>query len=118
MDGSGGGDNMTKLKLKSRQWITDDRDRIIIGEGRKKILETVEQTGSLNQTAKLLKMSYKGVWGKIKATEQYFDKPIVHRDKQTGSHLTEEGKELLQKYNLLKKRCLEEDDKIFENIFG
>jgi molybdate transport system regulatory protein len=59
------------LKLKSRHWVVDDQDRIIMGEGRKEILETIEKTGSINKTAKQMKMSYKGVWSKIKVTESY-----------------------------------------------
>ncbi|MDZ7698292.1 MAG: hypothetical protein U5R49_15680 [Deltaproteobacteria bacterium] len=53
---------MSAFRLKSRQWIVDESDRIIMGEGRKEILETIERTGSINQTAKAMKMSYKGVW--------------------------------------------------------
>ena len=60
---------MTSFILKSRQWLVDEKGNIIMGEGRKEILENIEKTGSLNQTAKVMKMSYKGVWSKIKATE-------------------------------------------------
>ncbi len=65
-----------------------------------------------------MKMSYKGVWSKIKATEKYLNFRIVHTDRKEGSHLTHEGEELLNKYNLLKKQCLEEDNRIFRNIFS
>jgi molybdate transport system regulatory protein len=41
----------------------------------------------------------------------------VETDKKRGSQLTTEGKELLEKYNLLKERCLKADDKIFKEIF-
>jgi len=108
---------MASLRLRSRQWIVDEHGRIIMGEGRKEILENINKTGSLNQTAKIMKMSYKGVWGKIKASEKYLNVRIVHSDKKNGSHLTEEGKELLAKYRLLKKKCLKEDNKIFSSIF-
>jgi molybdate transport system regulatory protein len=105
------------LKLKSRHWVVDDQDRIIIGEGRKEILETIEKTGSINKTAKKMKMSYKGVWSKIKVTEQYLGKSIVHADRRDGSRLTSEGKALLEKYRILKARCLEEDNRCFSDIF-
>lgn len=106
------------LRLKSRQWIVDEHNRIVIGEGRKEILENIEKTGSLNQTAKLMKMSYKGVWGKIRATEETFHTSIVHADRKEGTRLTREGKELLRKYRLLKEQCLQEEDRIFRLIFG
>ena len=108
---------MIPIKLKSRQWIVDEHDRIIMGEGRKEILETIEKTGSINQTAKLMKMSYKGAWSKIKATEKYLKSRIVHTDRKEGTRLTTEGKELLKKYSLLKQKCVEEDNKIFNTIF-
>jgi molybdate transport system regulatory protein len=95
----------------------DEKDRIIMGEGRKEILENIEKTGSINQTAKLMKMSYKGVWGKIKATESYWKKKVVQADRKTGTRLTPEGKELLEKYRLLKESCQEEEDRIFQWLF-
>jgi len=109
---------MASLRLKSRQWIVDEQDRIIIGEGRKEILETIEKTGSINKTAKAMKMSYKGAWSKIKATEKSLNTRIVHTDRKEGAHLTEEGKALLEKYRRLKEQCLEQDNKIFDSIFN
>lgn len=109
---------MASLRLKSRQWIVDEHNNIIMGEGRREILERIEKTGSINQTAKIMKMSYKGVWSKIKATESYMKTKIVESDKKRGSQLTKEGKSLLRKYTLLKERCLKADDRVFNAIFG
>ena len=109
---------MVSLKLKSRQWIVSEKGKIIIGEGRQEIFENIEKTGSINQTAKIMKMSYKGVWSKIKATEKSMKASLVETNRKRGSRLTKEGKELLEKYASLKKRCLKADDKIFKSIFG
>ena len=108
---------MAKLKLKSSQWIVDEDDNAIIGKGRMEILDNIEKTGSINQTAKIMKMSYKAVWSKIKATEKHLNTVIVHTDRREGSRLSTEGKELLEKYRLLKKECLSADDSIFNTIF-
>jgi molybdate transport system regulatory protein len=108
---------MPNLKLKSSQWIVDDHNNIIIGHGRAEILKNIEKTGSINQTAKLMKMSYKAVWSKIKATEKHLDTRIVHADRKEGSHLSKEGKALLEKYWLLKNECMSADDDIFTTIF-
>jgi molybdate transport system regulatory protein len=113
----GGGKEMTTLRLKSRHWVVDEKGNIIIGEGRQKIFENIEKTGSINRTAKLMKMSYKGVWSKIKATESSMNARLVQTNKKQGSQLTKEGKELLKKYASLKANCLMEDDKIFKGIF-
>ena len=109
---------MAELKLKSSQWIVDQNNNIIIGEGRAKILEHIDQTGSMNQAAKLMKMSYKAVWSKIKTTEKHMNTCIVHTDRKAGSRLSQEGKELLKKYKLLKAQCMSADDKIFGGIFN
>ena len=108
---------MPKLKLRSSQWIVDEHNNIIIGKGRAEILKNIEKTGSINQTAKVMKMSYKAVWSKIKATEKHLDTRIVHTDRKEGSHLSNEGKALLEKYWLLKNACMSADDDIFTTIF-
>jgi len=109
---------MSKLKLRSSQWIVDEDNNIIIGEGRAKILEHIEKTGSMNQAAKMMKMSYKAVWSKIKATEKHMNACIVHTDRKDGSRLSQDGEELLKKYKLLKAKCVSADDKIFGGIFN
>jgi len=108
---------MQKVRLKSRQWLEDTNGNIIMGEGRQRILELVELTGSINQTAKRMKMSYRGVWGKIKATEGHLNKKIVLTERRHGSRLTDDGKRLLMNYARLKKACQKADEKIFKDIF-
>ena len=108
---------MVQLKLRSSYWIVDDAGNIIIGKGRAEILENIEKTGSINQAAKVMKMSYKGVWSKIKATEKHLNQKIVHADRQEGSRLTSQGKQLLEKYRQLEKKCMTSDDRIFTQIF-
>jgi len=109
---------MPSLELRSNQWIVDEHGRIIIGRGRLEILENIEKTGSINQTAKVMKMSYKAVWSKIKASEKHLNTTLVHADRQKGSHLSREGKELVAKFKQLQKRCRQADDRIFADIFG
>ena len=108
---------MVDLKLRSSYWIVDEDGNIIIGKGRAEILENIEKTGSINQAAKAMKMSYKGVWSKIKATETHLNQKIVHADRQKGTRLTHQGKALLEQYKQLEKKCMTSDDKIFGKIF-
>jgi molybdate transport system regulatory protein len=106
-----------KVQLKSRHRIENKEGNIIMGEGRQKILELIEKTGSINQTAKLMKMSYRGVWGKIKATEEHLNRKIVLTERRHGSRLTDYGKKLLMDYARLKKECKMADEDIFRKIF-
>jgi molybdate transport system regulatory protein len=109
---------MVNLKLRSSQWIVNEQNDIIMGKGRMEILENIEKTGSMNQTAKQMKMSYKAVWSKIKSTEKHLNTSIVHADRKDGTRLTREGRELLEKYKLLVKECMSADDEIFSGIFN
>jgi molybdate transport system regulatory protein len=65
----------------------------------------------------LMHMSYKAVWGKIKATEKHMNACIVHTDRKEGSRLSQTGKDLLTKYKRLKSQCISADDRIFNGIF-
>ncbi len=105
------------MKIRSTQVIVNDDDEIVMGNGRMKILESLKKTGSINKTAKELKMSYKTVWSKIQTTEKHFGKPVVHADKKTGTRVTREGEHLLEKFRRLKELCIQADDLIFEQIF-
>jgi len=62
-------------------------------------------------------MSYKAIWSKIKYSENHLNTKIVYADKKDGTRLSKEGKDLLEKYGLLKKRCMTADGKIFRSIF-
>jgi molybdate transport system regulatory protein len=105
------------VKLKSSYRLTNDNGDIIMGTGRMNILESINNTGSINLTSKEMKMSYKTVWSKIQSTQKNFDKPVVHTDKQKGTRLTREGRTLLEKYKQLKKKCIKADDAFFKAIF-
>jgi molybdate transport system regulatory protein len=108
---------MTYLSLRSRHWIVNKEGEIVIGEGRMRIFETIDKTGSINRAAKELKMSYKGVWSRIRATENHLKTNLVRSDGKRGSSLTREGKALLAKYSRLKAECTRADDQIFRDIF-
>ncbi len=105
------------MKLLSTQIIVNTTGDIIMGPGRLAILESINRTGSINQTAKDLRMSYKTVWSKIKSTEKNLGKSVVIADRRTGSSLTKEGRILAQKFKALKHRCIHADDHIFSEIF-
>ena len=105
------------FRLKSSHWIVDDENRIVMGEGRLAILDRIESTGSINQAAKSLNMSYKTAWSKIKSSEKHLKVKIVETDRRHGTCLTREGKAFLEQYRNLKKACVAADDRAFKRIF-
>lgn len=108
---------MKSMSLRSSYWIVDSENNIIFGKGRMEILRCIDRTGSINQTAKRLKMSYKTVWSKLKSTEKHLGQKIVVADRKTGTHLTPTGRRLVAAFSELEKRCMSADDRIFADIF-
>lgn len=109
---------MMPFKLRSSHWIVDEDGDIVMGKGRMELLEHIASSGSINQAAKLMKMSYKAAWSKIKSTETHLGAKVVHTDRKTGTRLTTTGKRLLADYRRLKQTCMEADDRIFNDIFS
>jgi molybdate transport system regulatory protein len=49
------------LRINGRIWLETDDERFM-GKGRLELLEHIQTTGSINQAAKAMKMSYKRAW--------------------------------------------------------
>ena len=109
------------LEIRSKIWIVDENEEVVFGLGRFRILEAVERHGSINSAAKELKMSYRGVWGKIKATEDRLNKKILVKNaggsSGGGSELTPFGKTLMKKFRRLRKYIIDNSDRLFEKEF-
>ena len=112
------GSSGNRFKLKTKIWLVDEEGRMIIGEGRRRIFSLIHKTGSMNQVASLLKMSYRAVWGKVKATQDSLGFKIVETNKKRGSCLTKEGLDLLKRYEDFKKELSDIETKLFEKYFG
>ncbi|MEJ2157105.1 MAG: molybdopterin-guanine dinucleotide biosynthesis protein B [Desulfobacteraceae bacterium] len=106
-----------KLILKSVHRIVDDQNRIVMAEGRMELLEAIVSTGSINQAAKQMGMSYKSAWSKIRSTEAHLKTKIVLSHKAHGTRLTRAGETLLASYKEMKRQCLAADDEIFDRCF-
>ncbi len=106
-----------KLKLRSSHRIVDAQNRIIMAEGRMALLEAIVSTGSINQAAKQMGMSYKSAWSKLRSTEAHIKTKIVESHKARGTRLTPAGEALLDQYIRMKQQCLAADDAIFDRHF-
>ena len=98
-------------------WIADSSGNVIFGMGRVKILEAVDQCGSINAAAKSLKMSYRAVWGRIKATEDRLGRKLVVRttggSSGGGSVLTPYARELVASFQTFRRQTLDQADNHF-----
>lgn len=90
-------------------WVEDDHGNVVFGEGRYRILEAIERLHSLQGAAKELKMSYRALWGRIKASEKRTGEKLVMRDGR-GSKLTPLAKQLMDRYQNLQTGIQNESD--------
>jgi molybdate transport system regulatory protein len=106
--------------LRTKIWIVDASGDVLFGMGRVKILEAIDRGGSINAAAKALKMSYRAVWGRIKATEERLGKALVIRTtggaSGGGSTLTPYAKELIRDYKDFRRQVIEDADARFEKV--
>jgi molybdate transport system regulatory protein len=108
-------------KVKSKIWIEDEDGSVIFGMGRLRILESIDRCGSILAASKELQMSYRAVWGKIKATEQRLGRPLLSRrvggNEGGGSELTPLGKALIERFGTLRRLTESAADGIFQDLF-
>ncbi len=109
------------FKLRSKIWVEDESGKVIFGMGRVKILEAIEMHGSINAAAKALKMSYRAVWGRIKASEERLGIELVVRQaggtSGGGSVLTPHAKDLIKEFRTFRRQVLTDADERCETMF-
>ncbi|CAH2717428.1 hypothetical protein BACCIP111895_04620 [Neobacillus rhizosphaerae] len=108
--------NKPSLKVKSKIWI-ELMDEVVCGQGRVRLFEEIEKTGSTSQAAALLGMSFRDAWGKVTATEDRLKLQLVERqqgNRRKGTTLTPAGKEILNRYTSFQREAHEKVDELFE----
>ncbi len=94
--------------LRYKMWLSAVSGEGILGDGKYKLLRTIEEKGSLKAAAEHLGMSYRKAWGDIKKAEELLGYNLTdkHRGGKDGgkSILTDKAKNLLEAYNALQKK--------------
>ena len=108
--------------IRSKIWIEDDSGNVVFGLGRLKILDAIDRLGSIQGAAKELKMGYRAIWGKINATEERLNRPLLIRNKGGraggGSQLTPFALSLLVYFRHLHQRVSDLSDAEFEKTMA
>jgi molybdate transport system regulatory protein len=109
------------LTIKSKIWIEDGSGKMVFGSGRLVILLAVQRHGSLHAAAKELGMSYRAVWGKLKATEERLGQPLLTKrtggSRGGGSELTPFAETLLERFQQLDSLTRATADTLFQGVF-
>ncbi|MGO9612346.1 MAG: winged helix-turn-helix domain-containing protein [Dissulfurispiraceae bacterium] len=107
--------------MRTKIWIEDDTGKVVFGAGRFRILKEVAERGSLSAAAKVLGMSYRAVWGKIRATEDRLGQQLLRKQSGGisggGSELTPFADNLLKGYHQLQSLTRAKADSFFRDVF-
>lgn len=103
--------------IRSKIWIEDEQGNVVFGEGRYRILEIVDRLQSLQAAANELKMSYRAVWGRIRASEERLGQSLVTREGK-GSRLTPFAAKLMTQYRKLQETIRDESDAIYDGLIS
>jgi len=108
------------MKAKIKIWLEKDGKQLL-GEGRIRLLKTIEDKGSLKKAVEKLGYSYRYAWGIIRKLEKRMEKKLIisHKGGAHGgdSRLTEYGKKLIEKFDKYKEEIKQENEKIFRRYF-
>ena len=108
------------IQVRSKIWL-EAAGRPVLGEGRRALLRAVEDSGSISQAARLLKITYRKAWGQVKFMEEQLGVPLVLKltggAGGGGARLTPEARELLAKYDRLIAGLQEQVNERFLGIF-
>lgn len=118
--------SMTEKKktffIRSKVWIEDEGGKVVFGLGRLRMLEAIGRHGSIQAAAKELKMSYRAVWGRIKATEERLGAPLLVKSiggaSGGGSQLTPLALRLVEQFRQLHRCIATDSDDLFERAFA
>jgi len=86
-------------------------ETIVLGPGKAELLQNIADTGSLNQAAKLMDMSYMRAWQMVGILNRSFKKPLVSLERGGknggGAALTAAGERVLALYQQMQQIGLE-----------
>ncbi len=102
---------MNKLRLNGRIWletVSDEGSERYMGIGRLELLQHIQQTGSINQAAKAMRMSYKRAWELVHSMNTQAESPLVTTqtggDRGGGAVVTAEGEKYIAQFQGLQDR--------------
>lgn len=106
-------------QVKNRIWITNS-DGTFLAEGRIELLKLIDETGSISKAAKEMKMSYKKAWEMVDSMNKSAREPLMVKSiggkTGGGSQLTNYGKDVIQKFEELKRRSRKSIDEIMKEL--
>lgn len=89
------------MKPNSKIWIEED-GKLVLSGYRVRLLQVIDEAGSLAEAAKLMGLSYRRAWGKVKEIERNLGMPLLESAAGGagggGSQLTPDARKLITQY--------------------
>lgn len=106
-------DYSLKLRLKT--------DKTFFGPGVVELLLLIDKTKSINASAKEMKMSYNKSWRIIHDAEKALNFPLIQSKvggaSGGGTIVTDEGKEIIEKFMKFEEEVYKISDELFKKVF-
>jgi molybdate transport system regulatory protein len=103
------------MGIESSFWLHKDDHRFLGGD-RIRLLEKIDEIGSITKAAKIVGISYKTAWETVNMMNNLSDKPLVERmtggKGGGGTYLTSEGKDVIRRFRIIE----EEHSKYISNL--
>jgi molybdate transport system regulatory protein len=97
-------------------------DRAGFGPGKARLLELIEETGSIRQAAAAMDMSYRRAWLLLRETEALTSEPVVAArtggKKGGGTSLTTSGRALVECYRAIETEAGRSTDQLLDSFAG
>lgn len=110
------------LRPRLALWLETDAGEPAFGKGRLVILDAIDAHGSLSAAASALGMSYRGLWARLRRSEQRLGFPLIvshaGRGPDSGSVLTPEGRALLERYREILRRVTAAAEEAAREVLG
>jgi molybdate transport system regulatory protein len=97
-----GGDEMKELRPRFKLWLSTKDAEGALGDGKWRLLRSIETEGSLKAASESLHISYRKAWGDLNKAEESLNTALVEKQRggntggQTG--LTDQGRKWLKAY--------------------
>ena len=95
--------SLEKIAFHYKIWLSDKKNKGILGDGKWKTLKLIDEKGSLKAACDELGYTYRRTWGNIKKIESFFGFPLLEKHRggsEKGSMvLTPEGRRLVRAFD-------------------
>jgi molybdate transport system regulatory protein len=109
---------MKQLKTRFKLWLSSEDAEGVFGDGKWRLLKSIDAEGSLRAASQSLHISYRKAWGDLKKAQQCLNVALVEKQRggiQGGQTvLTEQGKKWVEAFTRFRRDIEKAAEKAYE----